>query len=124
MLPFPVLVLSIVSVLEPVNKVPLVMLMVLTDMFEPSMTSVSAVVLLIVRILNVVFPMILEVTVPVNWIVLLPAVKDPLLIQSLMMECANAPGLKVVDVPMVIELFIVMAPNAVFVFPPDNVRLL
>ena len=74
-----------------------------------------------VRILNVVTPLTAASKAPVNETVLLPEVNVPLLVKLPERRCVEEPAANVAPLPMVRSPLTVMAPDAVFVPPVENV---
>lgn len=122
MMPLPVRVTVIVSVLLPVVMVPVVIFTVPTLTLLSRLTSALEEDLLMVRLLNVVVPLMETLFVPVNAIVPDEAVKVPELTQLPRTVCVKVEALNVVEDAMVISPFTVMAPPAVLVLPLDRIR--
>ena len=111
-----------VIVLAPVNNCPVVIFTVGALTLLCKVTLVADDALFMVRILKVVAPEIEDAVLPVKEIVLVPGVKLPLLVQLPLSVWVKLPALKVVPVAMVNPPLVVMADNAVFVFPLDSTR--
>ena len=123
-IPFPVLVVVMVTVFAPVSSVPRVMFSVATEtLLNKVMVTVDE-ELFMVSILNVVAPLMVAFWVPKSSTVPDPAVKLPLLTQLLYTEWVKVPEIKVVPVPIVMSLFIVIEPAAVLLPPVEKLRLL
>lgn len=80
-MPLPLRVFVIVSVLMPVCKVPLVILITGTEILFKRVTTLTDELLLIVRILKVLVPLMFEFADPKKLIVLEPGVKVPVFTQ-------------------------------------------
>ena len=96
-MPLPVLVSVMVSVLVPVEMIPLVIFTMAAEILLCNTVVVVELLVLLVRILNVVAPLIVEAS-PKNCTVLVPGINVPLLVQLPYRECVYEEGLKVVPV--------------------------
>lgn len=123
MIPLPVRVVVMVSMLLPVFMKPVVMLMVATLTLLSRSARRLPDDLLRVMILKVVAPVIVVLVLPENTMVLEDAVKLPAIIQLPSRLCVNDDALNVVEAAMFRSPFTVMAPAAVLVLPLETVRL-
>lgn|SRR6185312_377137 len=123
-MPFPVRVLVMVILFEPVSILPLVMLRIGTEILFNKVTVEVAADLFIVRILKVVTPPMVELLLPVNWTVLVEGVNVPLFTQLAKIVCVYEPPANVVNDEIVIVPLTVTFPAAIFVFPFERIRLL
>lgn len=121
-MPLPVRVVVILTILLPVFKVPLVILIVPAFTLFCRPTSITPEALLMVSVPKVVAPVIKDGRLPANAMVPAPGVKFPWLIQLPFTVWVKLPALKVVLVAIVIWPLAVMAALAVFVLPLERVR--
>lgn len=121
-MPLPLRVFVIVSVLMPVCKVPLVILITGTEILFKRVTTLTDELLLIVRILKVLVPLIFEFDDPERLMVLASGVKVPEFIQFPAKACVNALPANVVKAAIEKLPFTVSAPVAVFIFPLDKLK--
>jgi hypothetical protein len=113
----------IVNVFEPVSITPFSIFTVAALTLLCKINCVLAPVVLLLRILKVVAPVRYAVADPMNCTVLEPAVNVPLFVQLPYTECVKVDGLNVVPLPIVMLPRMSSAPAAVFVFPPESIRL-
>lgn len=122
-MPLPVRVPVIVTVLDPPNILPAVILMVAALMLLFKVTVVVAVLLFTVRMLKAAPPVMLVFAVPLNVMVLVDGVNVPLFIQLPLMVCVNVAALNVTP-GLIVKLPLgKTAPSAVLVPPDANTRL-
>lgn len=122
-MPLPLRVVVMVSVLFPVFKLPAVIIMVDTLILFSNVTDEVA-DLLTVILLNVDTPEIEAFGAPVNWTILVPALKVPLLFQLPIIVWVKLPASNVVEVAIVNALLTVILAPAVLVLPLERIRLL
>jgi len=122
MIPVPVRVVVMVSVLVPVLMLPLVMFTVGTLILFSRVTVLAAELLLMVKILNVVAPLMVTSATPAKLVVPVAAVNVPLFTKFEYRVCVKEDALKVVDGSIVKIPFVLIAPPAVLVLPFVSVR--